>query len=640
MRRRRRERFASFILLPAVLAAVGTLAFFTFRTTLQVERLRQQAILEATLGLANEKADRLDKRIIEEDNAVFAIADPSRLSDLTQRWLPTAQRETPTVRAVLVLDETHTVLAFASRAGGAFGEEEAFRRLLVERMCADMELANQAPDELRHLHREYRGQSYLVSYWQRLLPSSPSGGVEQADPSLPRRFLIVAWHDIGRIVRDTMPPLFSEPDHPDRSQRTASPSRVNVVDEDGRIIFGPPLRSGEFTVAVRFPTTLYGWRVQVSPSAGDELTSRVRNRVMLELVLVVLSCLVIVLGVVTILLAAERERRISALKSEFVANVSHELKTPLALVRMFGEMLQSGRVTNDAKRREYLDIIVSESERLSSLIENVLDFARVERGRQAYDFAEGSVGEAVSKAVNVYRYRAEREGIELDAVIDPNLPAAMIDERAIQLAVINLIDNALKYAPGTDVVTVLVRREGGSIVVRVVDRGPGVPLEDRDRIFERFVRGSTVNSTSSRRPVRGSGIGLALVKHIAESHGGRAWVDGAGGGATAANTTGSAALQPGASFAIQIPIARALSGPEPGPRRGPEPDRAAGDRATGSGPASESWLASERSAESSSGRSPRERSTERSAERSSGRSAGVRSERGDAAAFRVPRGES
>ncbi len=558
---RSRERLASFVLLPAVLVAIGVLALFTFRTTFAVERLRQQSVLEATLGLANEKADRLDKRIIEQDNVVFAIADPLRLAELTQRWLPTAQRETPTVRAILVLDETRTVLAFASRAGGAFGEEETFRRLLVRHIYGDMDLEKQTPDELRHLHREYKNQNYLISYWQRVLPASTEG--PPGETGRPRRYLVVAWHDVGRIVKDTMPTLFSE---------AATPSRVNVVDEDGRIIFGPPLRSGEFTVGVRFPTTLYGWRVQVSPSASDELTARVRNRAMLELIMVVLSCLVIVLGVATIVVAAERERRISALKSEFVANVSHELKTPLALVRMFGEMLQSGRITSDTKRQEYLDIIVSESERLSSLIENVLDFARVERGRQAYDFAEGSVGEAVSKAVNVYRYRAEREGIELTAEIDPSLPQARIDERAIQLAVINLIDNALKYAPGSEAVTVRARRENGAIVVRVVDRGPGVPVEDRERIFERFVRGSTARGSDTASGVRGSGIGLSLVKHIVESHGGRAWVEGAadGTGTQEASAAGGptspigpggasvagASARGGATFVISIPVVR------------------------------------------------------------------------------------
>jgi two-component system phosphate regulon sensor histidine kinase PhoR len=453
------------------------------------------------------------------------------MSELTQRWLPTAQRETPTVRAIVVLDEARTVLAFASRAGGAFAEEEAFRRLLVQRMCGDMDLARLPPDELRHLHHEYRGQSYLVSYWRRVV-TPPAGEDDLADLGQ-RHYLVVAWHDIGRIVKDTMPTLFSE---------APTPSRVNVVDEDGRIIFGPPLRSGQFTVAVRFPTTLYGWRVQVSPSASDELTARVQNRATLELLMIVLSCAVIVVGVATILLTTEKERRMSALKSEFVANVSHELKTPLALVRMFGEMLQSGKVGSDAKRQEYLDIIVSESERLSSLIENVLDFARVERGRQAYELAEGSVGEAVSKAVNVYRHRAEREGMELALEVAPDLPNVTLDERAIQLAVINLIDNALKYAPESGVVAVRAERENGSIVVRVVDRGPGIPPEDRERIFERFVRGSTARAVGSNRPVRGSGIGLALVKHIAESHGGLAWVESGPGR--------------GASFAISIPVGR------------------------------------------------------------------------------------
>ena len=527
---RKRERLARLVLLPAVLVAVGILAWFTFRTTFQVERLRQQAVLEATLGLASEKADRLDTRIVEQDNVVFAIADPQRLHDLTARWLPTAQRETPTVRAILVLDESHTALAFASRAGGAFAEEEAFRRLLVQRMIPDMELGRQAPDELRHLHREYRGQSYLVSYWQRVAEGHP--------------YLVVAWHDIGRIVKEAMPSLFSE---------AATPSRVNVVDEDGRIIYGPPLRSGEFTVGVRFPTTLYGWRVQVSPSGSDELTARVQNRAMLELVMVVLSSVVIVLGVVVTLFAAERERRVSVMKSDFVANVSHELKTPLALVRMFAEMLQSGRVASEEKRQQYLDIIMSESERLSALIENVLDFARVERGRQAYEFADGDVGEAVTKAVNVYRYRAEREGVELAIEVEPHLPVTRIDERAIQLAVINLLDNALKYAAGSDKITVRAQRQGGSVVVRVVDHGPGVAVEDRERIFERFVRGAS----QAGKPIRGSGIGLALVKHIAESHGGRAWVDtnpAAQVGGSSRGTPEAGALATGATFAISIPV--------------------------------------------------------------------------------------
>lgn len=496
----RRERLKRFALLPAVLLAVGILAYFTFRTTLQVEKLRQQSVLEATYGLANEKADRLDKRIVEQDNVAAAIADPAHADELTDRWLPTAQRETPTVRAILVLDDQRTVIAFASRASGAWNEEEGFRRMLVNRLLADMELGRQG-DELRHLHRTYRGQSYLLSYWQRTVDG--------------RRYLVVAWHDIGRIVKELLPALLTE-------SPSGAPARVNVVDEEGRIIFGPALRSGEFTVGVRFPTTVYGWSVQVSPAQSEELAKRVENRRLLELVMVVLSCIVLVLGVGTILVAADRDQRLSSLKSDFVANVSHELKTPLALIRMFGEMLQTGRVASEAKRQEYLDIIVSESERLSALIENVLDFAKVERDRTPYELTTGDVGEAVARAANVYRYRAEREGVDLQIDVAQDLPLAKIDERAIQLATINLIDNALKYAPGTEVITVRATEERGSVLVRVIDRGPGVCSDERERIFERFVRGA---GAKGQRPVRGSGIGLALVRHIAESHGGRAWVE-------------------------------------------------------------------------------------------------------------------
>lgn len=543
-----RDRLKVFVLLPLVVVAVGILAYFTFRTTMQVDNLRQQSVLEATLGLATEKANRLDRQIIDQDNVVVAIADPARLDELAERWLPTARRETPSVRAIVVLDESRTVLAFASRASGAFADEEAFRRLLTERIAGDMELAMQPPDQLRHLHRDYAGQSWLLSYWQRVHAG--------------RRYVVVAWHDIGRIVRETLPTLASDPPsaahEPLPARSSSAASRVNVIDEEGRIIFGPPLRTGEFTVGVRFPTTLYNWRVQVSPQASEEIAARVEKRRLLEMTIVSLAAIVVVVGAIALLFVSEKERRISALKSEFVANVSHELKTPLALVRMFAEMLQSGRVASDAKRQEYLDIIVRESERLTSLIENVLDFAKLERGRGSYELAEGDVGDAVARAVNVYRYRAEREGVSLVVDVDDDLPHAEIDERAIQLAVTNLVDNALKYAPNSELIRVHVRRHEDSVRVDVIDQGPGVPPEDRHRIFDRFIRLAQRAGKAGDAPVRGSGIGLALVKHIAESHGGKAWVESpAGDAARPASGSATAGTPPkGSIFSFSIPMSR------------------------------------------------------------------------------------
>jgi len=286
-------------------------------------------------------------------------------------------------------------------------------------------------------------------------------------------------------------------------------------------VFGPPLSRGGLTLGRPFETTLYKWTLNVTMTSAEELAAAVARRRVIEMVLVGMSGIVVIAGLAVILVAAERERKLSNLKSDFVANVSHELKTPLSLVRMFGELLQSGRVENDEKRRQYLQIIVSESERLGALIENVLDFAKVERGKAAYEFSQGKVGEVVARAVEACRVRAEREEVALELSVADALPPVDLDERAIEIAVINLVDNALKYAPDGKVVGVSVKARDENVEIRVTDQGAGIAWDDRRRIFERFVRGKSALG----KQVRGSGIGLALVKHIAEAHGGGVWVE-------------------------------------------------------------------------------------------------------------------
>lgn len=510
----RRGRLVTYLLLPLIVAAVLVVFGIMVRASLQVEALRQRSVVEATLSLANEKVDRLDRFVIEQDNVLVAETDPAEPQRLAKRWLPTAARETPTVRAVLVLDlssSDRAVVGFVSRAPGP--DDEAFRRHLVLRLMAEFDLSRPPEGELRHLHRPYGGQSYLLSYWQRLVNG--------------RRYLIVAWHDVPRLVHEVFPRLYGDP---------RGDSRISVVDEEGRPIFGAKLSSGEFTVGRPFPTTLYGWRLQVALTAADELGDRVERRRQLELLLLGTASAVIILGVAFVLFAMEKERRVSVLKSEFVANVSHELKTPLAVVRMFSEMLLSERVPDAAKRREYLKIIVLESERLTALVENVLDFARVERGKAAFDFAPGDVGESVARATELFRHRAEREGMTLSVEIPKGLPQVHLDARAFELALINLLDNAAKYAREGGHVEVRVGRTGGTLEVRVKDQGPGISREEKRRIFDRFTRGS-----AAKAGIRGSGIGLSLVKHIAESHRGYVRVESEPGA--------------GATFIIGLPVA-------------------------------------------------------------------------------------
>ena len=531
MERTTRERLLTFLLVPSIAIGVLVLGWMTFRTTFQLDKLRQQSVIEATLTLANEKVDRLDKRIVEEDNVVLAETDLSDIPYVAQRWLLTAARETPSVRAILVLDlasPQKDVLAFTSRAGGG-PDDDAFRRLLVSRLVNDIDLRELPPDELRHLHKSYGGQTYLISYAKRLAQNGHA-------------YLVVAWHDVSRIVHEMMPRILAD---------TGSSGAVfNIVDEEGRIVYGPPLRGGDLLVGRHFPTTLYGWRLQVALTSAEELSANVERRRLFEAVMVGLSCVVVIAGMLVVLFAAERERRLSAMKSDFVANVSHELKTPVSLIRMFGELLHSNRVASEEKRREYLQIILNESDRLTALIDNVLDFAKLERKKFALEPSESDVGNVAARAVEVYRYRAEREGVDLDITIEPPSPRALVDERALELAIINLIDNALKYAKDGKRVVVEVGIRGQRAEIRVRDFGPGIPGDEQQRIFERFVRGRTTSTTS----IRGSGIGLALVRHIAEAHGGKAWVE--------------SKLGEGSVFVIAIPLVKTVPEPEAIPNPG------------------------------------------------------------------------
>jgi two-component system, OmpR family, phosphate regulon sensor histidine kinase PhoR len=495
-----------------MIVAVLVLSGGSFRASFQLDKLREQAVVEASLELANARASLLEQMIIDQDNIVMSEVDTYPLGKVAESWLNVAERQTPTVRAVMIVElntPLREVVVYASRAPG--GSDDEFRHLVLYRVLSDLELSDKPEDQLRHLHQTYFGQNYLFSYWQRSV-----GG---------ERYLVLAWHDVPRIVHDHLPSLYAE---------QGAQNRLNIVDSKGRIIFGPPLSDGEYTVGRQFQTTLYKWRLNVSLSAAEQLAASTERRLLLEIVLVTLSALVVIAGMVLILTAAARERRLANLKSEFVANVSHELKTPLSLIRMFAELLQGGMVGNPEKRRQYVDIIVSESERLGALIENVLNFSKVERGLGAYEFAERDIHEVVRKTLSSSMHRAERAKVEIVTDI-PDAPLRVrMDERAIDIAVNNLVDNALKYASTGGYVGVSVANEGPLVEIVVVDRGPGIAPDERSRIFDRFVRGEP--QPGDTRP-RGSGIGLSLVKSVAEAHGGRAWVDDAPGGGSAFHLT-------------------------------------------------------------------------------------------------------
>jgi signal transduction histidine kinase len=207
---------------------------------------------------------------------------------------------------------------------------------------------------------------------------------------------------------------------------------------------------------------------------------------------------------------------LARLKSDFVSNVSHELRTPLALIRLYAETLELGRITTQDKKDQYYRIIRKESERLTALINNILDFSRIEAGRKEYEFRETNIAELVRNTLDSYRYQIEQQGFELEENIDPTIPPLKVDREAIARALVNLINNALKYSGDEKFLGVKLYRDNGLVRLEVVDHGIGIDRHDQAKIFEKFYRAGDplVHNT------KGSGLGLSLVRHISQAHGG------------------------------------------------------------------------------------------------------------------------
>jgi signal transduction histidine kinase len=243
--------------------------------------------------------------------------------------------------------------------------------------------------------------------------------------------------------------------------------------------------------------------------------------------------------------ARKRSEELSELKSYFISSVSHELRTPLTSIRMFAEILRSNPPSSPRKRREYLEIIEGESDRLSRLIGNILDFAKIERGVKEYSFAPVSIEQVVKRSEMAMRYQFLQHSGKLRTRIEKGLPLLEADGDALEEALLNLLSNALKYSMKQIEVELTVAKRKGNVAIAVADKGIGIPKAEIPRIFDRFYR---VRDERTRQ-VGGAGLGLALVKHIVEAH---------NGAITVRSTVGT-----GTTFIIQLPIHRQHRGKKP-----------------------------------------------------------------------------
>jgi two-component system phosphate regulon sensor histidine kinase PhoR len=500
-----------YLIFPVALAAAGALGRYAYRYAGQVSEKSEQSIIEQNALLGVQTLDRLDNFIIDSDRQLFELVDLEHLDEFKRRWSEIVNLS-PAIEAAIILDEHKGILPGGYVSKRNIEDAAAFRGLFLKKILPDLPLDTLETDFHKHWHHAYDGRDYLISYIKR----------EQAG----RVYFVALKISLEYLVKHVFP---------DELQQLRGKVLFCVRDDRGRLVYGMPIgQPGKFLFERAFPTTLYLWRLQMAPFHATTLEAEERTRRRTEFLLITftLAILIGVLGFAGYLL--DREKQANEVKSEFISNVSHELKTPLSLIRMFGELLALGKLKSPEKAKEYAEIITRESERLSRLIDNVLDFSRMERGRAAYDFQPGRLSEVVERALDVYRHRVEREGFKLVTKIDDGLPQTLIDENAMTLLLLNLLENAVKYGKGE--IAVYLTRVGNDLRLVVGDQGPGIPWQEQRKIFERFYRAPQARVTN----VRGSGIGLSLVKHIAEAHHGRVTVESEAG--------------QGAAFIVDLPV--------------------------------------------------------------------------------------
>jgi two-component system phosphate regulon sensor histidine kinase PhoR len=310
----------------------------------------------------------------------------------------------------------------------------------------------------------------------------------------------------------------------------AVPAGAAVRDAGVRLVAGPS-GGGEW-LGEAFP----GIRVRFPPADDGALTRQWETRRWYSWTVVLLVVTVTASGGYFLWRDVQREVRVAALRAQFVSSVSHELKTPLTAIRMFAETLRMGRAANPQVAEEYLDTIVNEAERLSRLLNNVLEFAKMERGVARFRLVRQPIGPAVGTAVRALSYPLAQQGFELRVDVSADLPELLLDADAIEQAVLNLLTNAMKYSGPSRVIDLTVRRDGGAVVIDVVDRGIGIPVDDQPRVFDKFYRAPTPEN----HHIPGTGLGLTLVDHIVRGHGGSVRVRSAHGA--------------GSTFSLVLPV--------------------------------------------------------------------------------------
>jgi signal transduction histidine kinase len=312
---------------------------------------------------------------------------------------------------------------------------------------------------------------------------------------------------------------------------------VGILGQNDSVLYlQQNLPVSRYLVAENFAQPFVNWRVALFDPDGKSIEQLTGKEKLLYLILFAGIIVVMLIGIILMVRAVIHESEISRMKSEFVSNVSHELKTPLALIRMFGETLDSGIVTDEKDKRKFYSIIRKESERLTHLINNVLDFSRMDAGVKEYNFQEADLVEVVKSSLEAYKFQISDSGFKIESDLPDEPVILKIDKDAISQVLLNLLNNAVKFSDEEKYILVKVCRDLTSALILILDHGVGIPKDELKKIFDKFYRVSAART----KETRGSGLGLTLAKHIVEAHGGTIEVE--------------SEVGKGSKFTVRIPL--------------------------------------------------------------------------------------
>lgn len=290
--------------------------------------------------------------------------------------------------------------------------------------------------------------------------------------------------------------------------------KIIIRDSQNRFIISSDNK--EFTGDVEFEKPMWllpEYKIGIV-LVGETIQDLIRSRATNNMILIGILMLVLIAAVIFVYNAVKKELELAQLKADFVSNVSHELRTPLALISMFAETLELDRVKSDDKKKEYYTIISQEANRLGRIVNSILNFAKMEAGKRKFNFETTNFNDVIDNIYQTYNYHLHNKGFKFEKHLSENLPEIKIDSEAISEAVINLIDNAVKYSSDRKEIILRTGISDNKVYVEVSDKGIGIAPEEQKKIFDKFYR----VSSGLIHNVKGTGIGLSIVKQIIDAH--------------------------------------------------------------------------------------------------------------------------